>query len=96
MLYKKYDLSNVKLFQKNSLFHPETTCFKHKKNTGLVIFNSLKQNKLVLNFFVNRNWKKLTASRTRTKVLAENRKSHHPIETLVYENGMMIEGNVKL
>ena len=23
ILYKKYDLSNVKIFQKNSLFHPD-------------------------------------------------------------------------
>ena len=35
-----------------------------------------------LNFFVNRNWKKLTDSRKRAKILADNRKSHHPIETL--------------
>ena len=37
-------------------------CFKDKKNTGLLIFNSLKQKKLIFNFFVNRNWKKLTDS----------------------------------
>ena len=60
ILYKKYDLSNVKIFQKNSLFHPEMIlrplfCFKEKKNTGLVIFKSLKQKKLIFNFFVNRN-----------------------------------------
>ena len=52
------------------------------KNTGLLIFNSLKQNKLIFNFFVNRNWKKLTDSRKRAKILADNRKRHHPIETL--------------
>ena len=57
-------------------------CFKEKKNTGLVIFNSLKQKKLIFNFFVNRNWKKLTDSRKKAKILADNRKSHHPIETL--------------
>ena len=38
----------LKLFQKNSLIHPEMIlrplfCFKDKKNTGLLIFNSLKQ-----------------------------------------------------
>ena len=55
------------------------------KNTGLLIFNSLKQKKLIFNFFVNRNWKKLTDSRKRAQTLADNRKSHHPIETLVYE-----------
>ena len=59
-------------------------CFK-EKNTGLVIFNSLKQKKLIFNFFVNRNWKKLTDSRKRAKILADNRNSHHPIETLVKE-----------
>ena len=58
-------------------------CFKDKKKTGLVIFNSLKQKKLIFNFFVNRNWKKLTDSRKRAKILADNRKSHHPIETLI-------------
>ena len=30
----------------------------------------------------NRNWKKLTDSRKRAKILTDNRKSHHPIETL--------------
>ena len=33
-------------------------------------------------FFVNRNWKKLTDSRKTAKILADNRKRHHPIETL--------------
>ena len=43
----------------------------------------MKQKKLIFNFFVNRNWKKLTDSRKRSKILADNRKSHHPIETLI-------------
>ena len=42
----------------------------------------MKQKKLIFNFFVNRNWKKLTDSRKRTKILADNRKNHQPIETL--------------
>ena len=42
----------------------------------------MKQKKLIFNFFVNRNWKKLTDSSKRAKILADNRKSHHPIETL--------------
>ena len=42
----------------------------------------MKQKKLIFNFFVNRNWKKLTDSRKRAQILADNRKSHHPIETL--------------
>ena len=76
----KYDLLNVKIFQKNSLFHPEMIlrplfCFKDTKNTGLLIFNSLKQKKLIFNFFVNRNWKNLTDSRKRTEILADNRKT---------------------
>ena len=58
--------------------------FKIEKKTGLLIFNSLKQKKLIFNFFVNRNWKKLADSRKRAKILADNRKSHHPIETLLY------------
>ena len=78
----KQVLSNVKIFQKNSLFHPEMIlrplfCFKVRKNTGLLIFNSLKQRKLIFNFFVNRNWK---------NVLADNRKRQHPIETLIKVN----------
>ena len=44
--------------------------------------NYLKQKKLIFYFFVNRNWKKLTDSRKRAKILADNRKNHHPIETL--------------
>ena len=56
--------------------------FKDTKNTGWLILNFLKQKKLIFNFFVNRNWKKLTDSRKRAKILADNRKSHHPIETL--------------
>ena len=43
----------------------------------------MKQKKLIFNFFVNRNWKKLTDSRKRAKILADNRKGHHPIETLL-------------
>ena len=53
----------------------------------------MQQKKLIFNFFVNRNWKKLTDSRKRAKILtdsrkrakilADNRKSHHPIETLL-------------
>ena len=77
----------IMIFQKNSLFHPEMirrplSWFKIQKNTGLLIFNFLKQKKLIFNFFVNRNWKKLTDSRKRAKILADNRKSHHPMETL--------------
>ena len=43
----------------------------------------MKQKKLIFNFLVNRNWNKLTDSRKRAKLLADNRKSHHPIETIV-------------
>ena len=42
----------------------------------------MKQKKLIFNFFVNRNWKNLTDSRKKAKILADNRKSHYPIETL--------------
>ena len=45
----------------------------------------MKQKKLIFNFFVNRNCKKLTDSRKRANILADSRKSHHPIETLVEE-----------
>ena len=43
----------------------------------------MKQKKLIFYFFVNRNWKKLTDSRKTAKILADNRKGHHPIETLL-------------
>ena len=72
-------------------------CFKDTKNTGLLIFNSLKQKKLIFNFVVNRNWKKLTDSRKRAKILADNRKSYHPIETLLVLHTYIHEdeGNLK-
>ena len=83
----KYDLLIVKIFQKNSLFHPEMIlrplfCFEDTKYTGLLIFNSLKQNKLIFNFLLTVTEKKLTNSRKKAKILADNRKSRHPIETL--------------
>ena len=53
---QKYDLSNVKIFQKNTLFHPEMILrplffFKDRNNTVSVILNSSKQKKLIFNFF---------------------------------------------
>ena len=77
----------LKFFKRIAYFIPrwsEDLYFdlKIQKNTGWLIFNFLKQKKLIFNFFVNRNWKKLTDSRKRAKILADNRKSHHPIETL--------------
>ena len=78
---KKYDLSN----QKNSVYISSRDdyirplfCFKETKNTGLSIFNYLKQKKLIFNFFVNRNWKKKTIIRKRAKILAVNRKKPTP------------------
>ena len=46
----------------------------------------MKQKKIIFNFFVNRNWKNLTDSRKRAKILDDNRKSHHLIETLEKHN----------
>ena len=54
----------------------------------------MKQKKLMFNFFVNRNWSKLTDTRKRAKILADNRKSHHPIETLLL--GLIFAGYVPL
>ena len=54
-----------------------------KKINGSSIFNFLQQKKLIFNFLVNRNWKKLTDSRKRAKRLADNRKCNHPIEALI-------------
>ena len=42
------------------------------EKTGLLIFNSLRQKKLIFNFFVNLNRKKLTDIRKRAKILADN------------------------
>ena len=77
----------LKFFKRITSFYPHMIlrpkfCLEaDTKNTGLLIFKSLKQKKLLFNFFVNRNWKKLTDSRKRAKILADNRKSHHPTET---------------
>ena len=40
------------------------------------------QKKLIFNFLLTVTEKKLTDSRKRVKILADNRKSHHRIETL--------------
>ena len=68
----------LNFFQKNSLFHPEMIlrplfCFQNTKNIGLLTFNFLKQKRLTFNFFVDHNWKKLTGSRKRAKILVDNR-----------------------
>ena len=65
----------MKNFQKNNISSRDDPKTWFKKNTGLLIFNSLKQKKLIFNFFVNRNWKKLTGSGKRARILADNRKS---------------------
>ena len=77
----------VNFFKRIASFYTEMIlrplfCFEDTKNTGLFIFNSLKQNQLIANFFVNHNWKTLTDSRKRAKILANNRKSHPPRKTL--------------
>ena len=80
----------LKFFKRIAYFIPRWSkdlycSFEDRTKSGLLIFNSLKQKKLIFNFFVNRNWKKLPDSRKRAKILADNRKSHrHPIETLFY------------
>ena len=58
------------IYQMLKFFHPEMIlrplfCFKDTKNIGYLIFNFFKQKKLIFNFFINRNWKKLTDSRKR-------------------------------
>ena len=77
----------VKVFKRLASFYPEMIlrplfCFEDTKNIGLLILNSLNQKKLIFNFLVNRHLKNLTDSRKKAKILADNRKSHHPIETL--------------
>ena len=77
----------LKFFTRITSFYPEMIlrplfCFEDTKYTGLLIFNSLKQNKLIFNFLLTVTEKKLTNSRKKAKILADNRKSRHPIETL--------------
>ena len=48
----------LKFFKRIAWFYPGMIlrpwfCFEDTKNTGLLIFNSLKQKKLILNFFSN-------------------------------------------
>ena len=51
----------------------------------------MKQKKLIFNFFVNRNCKKLTDSRKRANILADSRKSHHPILRPSSEDNVRID-----
>ena len=50
----------LKFFKKNSFSlsrddRKTLFCFEDAQNTGLLLSNSLKQKKLIFNFFVNRN-----------------------------------------
>ena len=62
----------LKFFTRITSFYPEMIlrplfCFEDTKNTGLLIFNSLKQKKLIFNFLLTVTEKKLTDSRKRAK-----------------------------
>ena len=62
----------LKFFKTIISFYPEMIlrplfCFEDTKNTGLLIFNSLKQKKLIFNFLLTVTEKKLTDSRKRAK-----------------------------
>ena len=74
------EVKYLKCFKRITYFIPRGSqdlyfSLRYKKKTGLLIFNSFKQKKLILIFFVNRNWNKLTDSCKRAKILADNRKS---------------------
>ena len=49
----EYDLSNIKTYQKNNLFHPEMIL--RPLNTGLLIFYSLKERKSSLTLLLTRH-----------------------------------------
>ena len=66
MIYQMWNLKKKIAFYPEMILGP-LFCLKDTKNTGLLIFNSLKQKKLIFNFFVDRNWKILTDSRKRAK-----------------------------
>ena len=79
---------NIKNFQKNNLFHPKMILrhlfrFKDTKKIQVYWYLTLCNKEIIFNFLVNHDWKKLTDSLKRAKILANNRKSHHPIETLL-------------
>ena len=62
----------LKFFKRITSFYPEMIlrplfCFEDTKNTGLLIFNSLKQKKLIFNFLLTVTEKKLTDSRKSAK-----------------------------
>ena len=62
----------LKFFKTIISFYPEMIlrplfCFEDTKNTGLLIFNSLKQKKLIFNFLLTVTEKKLTDSRKSAK-----------------------------
>ena len=56
---------------------------------------TLKQKKLILTFLFTVTVKKLTDSRKRAKILADNRKSDHPIKTLLGFQQEMIRTDEK-
>ena len=45
---------------------------------------------------MNRNWKKLTDSRKRGKILVDNRQYHHPFETLIVQLVEQRTGNAEV
>ena len=49
----EYDLSNIKTYQRNNLFHPEMIL--RPLNTGLLIFYSLKERKSSLTLLLTRH-----------------------------------------
>ena len=57
--------------------------FKDTKKIQVYWYLTLCNKEIIFNFLVNHDWKKLTDSLKRAKILANNRKSHHPIETLL-------------
>ena len=77
MLKMEYFINSViyqmlKFFKTIISFYPEMIlrplfCFEDTKNTGLLIFNSLKQKKLIFNFLLTVTEKKLTDSRKSAK-----------------------------
>ena len=57
--------------------------FKDTKEIQVYGYLTLCNREIIFNFLVNHNWKKLTDSLKRAKILANDRKSHNPIETLL-------------
>ena len=73
----------LKFFKRTAYFIPRWSEDLYSKKYRLIYILLFETKEVIIfNIFVNRNWKKLTDSRKKANILADNRKNHHPIKTL--------------